>query len=293
MCDVSVMNQSVSLRVFSSSSKVISRPVTVARGQRLAMGELQADNLKDVNGVIGGYQISLNQGDVLPVSDSDDAYYIWDNDSPLHSPVFENEFQLESVTLNRPSVERVGGAYYLVMQPEFQVSFSTATHSARLGEIRLVESERFFTLDNGESLTITDTQEMGAPVLYLQHRDDTAVVRQETDLQLQGTDREYFFGESVSQKIPDYINNVAVTSVTVLERFTSYFMQQVLSTPDQSIWVPVCAPISWGWSIRVGRRFDQEWDILRRKLMLPTVGHDGWEMPSWRSNLVQSASEHF
>ena len=287
------MNQSVSLRVFSSSSKVISRPVTVARGQRLAMGELQADNLKDVNGVIGGYQISLNQGEVLPVSDSDNAYYIWDNDSPLHSPVFENEFQLESVTLNRPSVERVGGAYYLVMQPEFQVSFSTATHSARLGEIRLVESERFFTLENGDSLTITDTQEMGAPVLYLQHRDDTAVVRQETDLQLQGTDREYFFGESVSQKIPDYINNVAVSSVTVLERFTSYFMQQVLSTPDQSIWVPVCAPISWGWSIRVGRRFDQEWDILRRKLMLPTVGHDGWEMPAWRSNLVQSASEHF
>ena len=293
MCDVSVMNQSVSLRVFSSSSKVISRPVTVARGQRLAMGELQADNLKDVNGVIGGYRISLNQGDVLPVSESDNAYYIWDNDSPLHSPVFENEFQLESVTLNRPSVERVGGAYYLVMQPEFQVSFSTATHSARLGEIRLVESERFFTLENGDSLTITDTQEMGAPVLYLQHRDDTAVVRQETDLQLQGTDREYFFGESVSQKIPDYINNVPVASVTVLERFTSYFMQQVLATPDQSIWVPVCAPISWGWSIRVGRRYDQEWDILRRKLMLPTVGHDGWEMPTWRSNLVQSASEHF
>ncbi|MBA53506.1 MAG: hypothetical protein CMK89_03540 [Pseudomonadales bacterium] len=293
MCDVSVMNQSVSLRVFSSSSKVISRPVTVARGQRLALGELQAENLKAVHGVIGGYRISLSQGEVLPVNEADDAYYIWDNDSPLHSPLFENEFQLESVTLNRPSVARVGGACYLVMQPEFQVSFTTATHSARLGEIRLVESERFVTLENGDSLTITDTQEIGAPVLYLQHRDDTAVVRQETDLQLQGTDREYFFGESVSQKVPDYINSVAVSSVTVLERFTSYFMQQVLSTPEQSIWVPVCAPISWGWSIRVGRRYDQEWDILRRKLMLPTVGHDGWEMPTWRSNLVQSASEHF
>ncbi|RLT94728.1 MAG: hypothetical protein D9N11_15440 [Ketobacter sp.] len=293
MCDVSVMNQSVSLRVFSSSSKVISRPVTVARGQRLALGELQAENLKAVHGVIGGYRISLSQGEVLPVNEADNAYYIWDNDSPLHSPLFENEFQLESVTLNRPSVARVGGACYLVMQPEFQVSFTTATHSARLGEIRLVESERFVTLENGDSLTITDTQEIGAPVLYLQHRDDTAVVRQETDLQLQGTDREYFFGESVSQKVPDYINSVAVSSVTVLERFTSYFMQQVLSTPEQSIWVPVCAPISWGWSIRVGRRYDQEWDILRRKLMLPTVGHDGWEMPTWRSNLVQSASEHF
>lgn len=293
MCDVSVMNQSVSLRVFSSSSKVITRPVSIARGQRLSMGELKAENLKDVNGVIGDYRISLNCGEVVPVNQTQGTYYIWDNDSPLHSPVFENEFQLESATLNRPSVERVGGHYYLIMQPEFQVSFSTATHSARLGEIRLVESERFITLENGDSVVITDTQEIGTPVLYLQHRDDEQVVRQETDLQLQGTDREYFFGESVSQRIPENINGVAVACVTVLERFTSYFMQQVLATPGQSIWVPVCAPIAWGWSIRVGRRFDQEWDILRRKLMLPTVGHDGWEMPAWGCNLVQSASEHF
>ena len=287
------MNQSVSLRVFSSSSKVISRPVSIARGQRLPMGELKAESLKDVHGVIGGYEISLNRGDVSKVKDEDGSYYIWDNDSPIHSPVFENEFQVEAATLNRPSVERVGGHYYLIMQPEFHVSFSTATHSARLGEIRLVESERFFTLENGDSITITDTQEIGEPVLYLQHCDDQTVVRQESDLQLQGTDREYSFCESVSQHIPEQVNGIGVTSVTVLERFTSYFMQQVLSAPGQSIWVPVCAPIGWGWSIRVGRRYDSEWDILRRKLMLPTVGHDGWEMPTWRSNLVQSASGHF
>ncbi|MEE2733062.1 MAG: hypothetical protein VYA55_19740 [Pseudomonadota bacterium] len=287
------MNQSVSLRVFGTSSKVITRPVTVARGQRLPIGDLDSACLRDVSGVIGDYRISLEQGAVVPLTDSDAAYYIWDNDSPLHTPVFENEFQLEAATLNRPVVERIAGESYLVMQPEFHVRFSTATHSARLGEIRLLESERFITLKNGDSLTISDTQEVGAPVLYLQHKEDQAILRQETDLQLQGTDREYFFCESVSQRIPEQVNGVEVSSVTVLERFSSYFMQQVMSVPDQSIWVPVCAPVAWGWSIRVGRRFDQEWDILRRKLMLPTVGHEGWEMPTWCSNLALSATEYF
>jgi len=286
------MNQSVSLRVFSATSKVITRPATVARGQCLSLGKLAAVDLADIHGVIGGYRLSAQRGEVLPVHE-DTGYYIWDNDSPLYSPVVENEFQLESATLNRPVVERVGGQYFLILQPEFNVRFTTATHSARLGEIRLVQSERFYTLENGASLTVTDTREVGEPVLYLQHTKDRMVVRQETPLQLQGADREYAFNESVNQPIPEQVAGIGVTSVTVLEHFTSYFMQQVMSVPEPAIWVPVCAPIHWGWSIRAGRRHDREWDILRRKLMLPTVGHDGWEMPTWCSNLVQCASEYF
>jgi len=286
------MNQSVSLRIVSSSAKVMSRPATVARGQLLPLGDMNAATLNTVNGVVGGFNLSLDSAELLPVAD-EGGYYIWDNDNPLYAPAVENEFQLESTTLNRPAVERVGGAYFLVLQPEFHVSFSTATHSARLGEIRLLESERFYTMEDGSSITITDTQEIGSPVLYRQTRDDQRVVRQVTDMQLQGTEREYFFGECVNQPIPEQIDGVAVACVTVLEQYTSYFMQQVLSQSEPSIWVPVCAPISWGWSIRVGRRHDQEWDILRRKLMLPTVGHEGWSMPTWRSNLVHCATGHF
>jgi hypothetical protein len=287
------MNQSVSLRIVSSKSRVISRPATVARGELLPVSqELTPQTLNTVNGVVGGYNLSLERAEVLPVTD-DSGYYIWDNDSPLYSPAVENEFQLESATLNRPAVERVGGAYYLVMQPEFNVSFFTATHSAHLGEIRLVESERFYTLEDGSSITITDTQEVGGPVLYRQHRNDSRLIRQPTPLQLQGTEREYFYGESVCQHIPDQIGGVAVSCVTGLEQYTSFCMQQVMSVPKPAIWVPVCAPISWGWSIRVGRRYDTEWDIVRRKLMLPTVGHEGWLMPTWNSNLVQCATEYF
>lgn len=286
------MNQPVSLRVVSATSKVITRPASVARGQCLSLGKLSADELADINGVVGGYTISSVRGETLPVQPRT-GYYIWDNNNPLHSPVVENEFQLDSATLNRPVIERVGGQSFLIMQPEFNVHFTTATHSARLGEIRLVMSERFYTLENGDCLTITNTREIGEPVLYLQNSDDRAVIRQETTLQLQGTDREYAFGEHVRQPMLEQMNGVAVTRLTVRERFASYFMQQVMSVPEPAIWVPVCAPIRWGWNIRVDRQPDQEWGIVRRKLMLPTVGHTGWEMPTWCGNLVQSATEYF
>jgi len=287
------MNQPVSLRVVSPTSKVIARPASVARGQCLSLGKVSEDELLDINGVVGGYAISSDRGETLPVQQRS-GYYIWNNDSPLHSPVVENELQLESATLNRPAIEWLAGQRFLIMQPEFNVRFTTATHSARLGEIRLVTSERRYTLDNGDNVAITDTREIGAPVLYLRNSEDRTVVRQRTTLQLQGSDREYAFGESIRQSIPEQINGVAVTNLTVLERFTSYFMQQVMSVPEPAIWVPVCAPIDWGWSIRADcRRHDKQWEIVQRKSMLPTVGHNGWEMPTWCSNLVHCATGHF
>jgi hypothetical protein len=55
------------------------------------------------------------------------------------------------------------------------------------------------------------------------------------------------------------------------------------------IWVPALTPVMWGWSIRVGRRTDGEWGILRRKLLMPTSLDAGPELPLWQTDTYQIA----
>lgn len=45
-------------------------------------------------------------------------------------------------------------------------------------------------------------------------------------------------------------------------------------------------PVTWGWSICVAKNGADEWAIVRRKLMLPTVGHEGLQLPHWHNQLI-------
>jgi hypothetical protein len=103
-----------------------------------------------------------------------------------------------------------------------------------------------------------------------------------------GESQPYRISSTISQAIPEQWHGQAVVDLVVMERYSSYLLQRAtLAEDNQTLWTPLYFPISWGWSIRAGRRYDGEWDIMRRKLMLPITGQDGLQFPLWRDNSLQ------
>ena len=72
--------------------------------------------------------------------------------------------------------------------------------------------------------------------------------------------------------------------MTILEQYQTYFLQRELPFSQDNIWTPTCAPVSWGWSIRIARRHDGEWGIARQKLLMPALDHNGLALPAWEGN---------
>jgi len=193
-----------------------------------------------------------------------------------------NHLRLDDMQLQGPDLSSDGENTYLWLAPSFDFHFITDQQAAGLGVIHLVQSRRFAVLEDGTEYPLLETDDN--TVLYLT-ADDDEVVKPVITLQDKGLNQSYNYGCTVSQMIPDEIAGQAVTSLTVLEQYTSYFMQHPLPQGERaSIWLPVYAPISWGWSIRVARRFDGDWSIQRRKLILPTCGHEGTQLPLWKNN---------
>ena len=252
-------------------------------------------------GLISGVDYGVRDGCVLPPRGTD-RLFLWDWDAlpagDEGSALASNSLQLLHPTLVGPDIvegPNAGGAghtYWLTVKAEFPLIYRSSDFAARLGEIRLVESQRFFTLQDGTRQPLLDTGD--EPALYLEPGEEPTVLRQQTPWQPQGESVDYRFDYRISQRLPVEVGGQLVQSVTVLEQFTSYFLERPWSgCPGDSVWVPAMAPVSWGWSMRAESGESEPdgsgtgrsgWQITRRKLMLPTVGHEGWSLPEWSSN---------
>ncbi len=232
--------------------------------------------------LIGGFHFDSHCGETLPVTETGPVY-CWDSLSPPGATIAENEFQLLSASLEGLAIETGIDCAMLSISPHFAIRFTTRACAAQLGEIRLVSAKRFATDTDGMQHTLLDTGD-AAPVLYLEDEHDTTLIRQRSDWQARDSEAHFNFDYRVGQVLQRDMLGLKVQSVTVLEQYSSFFMQRALAAGARdALWVPACAPVSWGWSLRVEPEAEG-WIITRRKLIPPVVGHDGWQMPQWQGN---------
>jgi hypothetical protein len=262
---------------------------------------LDQDDHLQLDGLIADYQLSSEAGLIIPLDTS--AYcehgFLLDtqlvqpklhtylkNSHPLSVSPYQNRLTILESGLIGPEVISHSEHTQLSIKPYFRLQWHTEAFASQLACVRLVEATRSLHLDTGEILTLLDTEtaKSGA-VLYLPPDDHTAVLTPVTQFQAQSLQQKLSFSTTISQVIPEQIQAKGVVSLTVLEKYTDYFMQNAApAQPEQAIWTPVHLPISWGWSIRVQKRFDGVWDIFRKKLILPSVSTEIATLPSWRSN---------
>lgn len=254
------------------------------------------------SGTVGDYQVSLQHAGIEPVRVEDGSAHVYfydtearlqgfpwhlsNNNGPSNNvekyQVQGNVFNLLATEMTGPEIIENGQQTLLSMQPVFHLHYDTVAYAAQLGVVHLVQSQRLITLENGAQHWMLDTQE---PVLYLHEKSAIEPVIHIGSGQKKSQSQNHDYHFSLEQTIPEQLDGEAVESVTVLEQYQSYFMQRECSNQTTPvIWTPLLARVTWGWSIRVGRRADGEWAILRRKIIRPTVGNDGLELPQWQSN---------
>ena len=195
-----------------------------------------------------------------------------------------------------PELIQVEDLTRLRMQPIIDLDYQADYFPAQVAELRVVASQRFLALHNGQTQVLTQTDETLGPALVL-----SPLLRQENDAELLTQlfapvllhGRQQLRADTpVFQTIIAEYNGEAVASVTVLEQYTSYFLQRYNDTQRLGCWVPALPPVTWGWSIRVAKNGADEWAIVRRKLMLPTVGHEGLQLPYWQCLLTPTDQGH-
>lgn len=268
---------------FSGNARKSAHSTTLYPGRRYYVENRNCSVLNSTQSVLGNYRITTKCAEIVPLIPQTataelSSCFFWDSDvdvanlkggitPALTVPLLRlsdchlktNHLQLNDISLNGPEVIVCGECTELTLTPRFDVSFVTDSHAARLGAIHLVQSTRIITLENGFQISLLDTGHEPTPVLYLESRLDDQPIKLIAIMQEQETVREYSLTPQISQRIPEELDGVAVETVTVLEQYHSYFMQRPVTTEAaEAVWIPVYAPITWGWSVRVGRRPDGE-----------------------------------
>ena len=307
------------LKLVSSRPKPVIHQIqpmaTLHAGCRYPVSIQNASVLNTTHGVVGEYQIGSSHARIIPVPaetsiDQNCVCCFWDTDVdlfrletsilneatgqsiPLQDCALKsNRLIMNSQSMDAPQLLYEGGDATLMMSPRFDFTLSTDSYTAQIGVIHLVQASRFITLHNGTVINILNTHDKEVPVLYLENQQDEQPVKLVLAQQEIGVTREHSYACTVSQHIPEKFEGEAVATVTVLEQYQSYFMQRAIPFDDHlNMWIPIHAPILWGWSIRVGRRGDEEWGILKRKQILPTTGHDGMQLPEWNDNTINCSN---
>ncbi|MCQ8103751.1 hypothetical protein NP590_06510 [Methylomonas sp. SURF-2] len=256
------------------------------------------------NGLIGSYTLSTDATHIKAVDllAGPARGFVWDVDllperirQALQSGADQpratefNHLKLLDTRMAAPEVRLSGHRPSLTISPRFELEWHTPAHASQLGIVQLVESTRAAMLANGESVSLLDTESAGNdPVLLLDDPADSTAVKPLCGFQARGRHQRFEFCPAASQGIPDEIDGQAVASLSVLEKYTLYFMQNAdPMQPDSYIWVPVHLPIVWGWSIRVQQRYDGVWDVFRKKLIMPTPSTEAPALPRWRGNSLR------
>lgn len=249
-----------------------------------------ATELSNQQAMISAYSLKPNCAIVSPLQ-ADAAGFIWDSQGLPGLATAENECLMLDSGLGDLTIEEGIRSNLLTVTPSFTLRYKTSAFPAKLGEVRLVTSQRFVTDVNGGRHVLVDTQDAGGPVLFVEDRDDFSVIKQITPWQSLDEEREYRFDYRISQSLQNTCCGVPVQSITVLEQYTSYFLQRAMAAKSsETIWVPAYPPMNWGWSLRVEPEQD-DWVITRRKLILPMEGQEGLQLPRWRSNLLVHTTE--
>ncbi|MBD9356077.1 hypothetical protein [Methylomonas albis] len=285
----------------------LSKPVIQAGHRYHIDTEKLADNsLGDLehdlqNGLLGHYRLSVEQAETTAVNiqESPVQAFVWNSDllsnklkNCFHNTsanpqlAGHNHLTLLDTSTAAPEVSVVDNTPTLRMTPCFELEWMTAAYASQLGVVQLVESTRTVHFTDGETMTLIDTETVGNdPVLYLSDTANNLPVTPLGAFQQQSQQQRLVFSQAVTQAIPSEIAGNSVASVSVLEKYTVYFMQNAgPDRPDHYIWVPVHLPIVWGWSIRVQQRYDGVWDIFRKKLIMPSVSTEAPALPLWHSN---------
>jgi len=196
-----------------------------------------------------------------------------------------NNIEITRQALEGPQLITDNGDTRLSLSLLIDFTFATANYAAQLAVIHLVEATRFLSLENGKQASLLNTQEQESPVLYLENPADEQALKLIGAPQPLATKQSYSYQLGLEQLIAEQYEGDKVETVTVLEQYRSFVMQRAVPFDESAnIWTPIYAPLLWGWSIRVGRRVDGEWGILKRKLILPTPGNDGLQLPEWEDN---------
>ena len=261
--------------------------------------------VSDLHGICGGFMASCQQGGTLPPQSNKEGFYcfLWDSDNELgrnisslktttgkqvamHDRIsaLSNRFVLTNSSLCKPELQGQANTQQLTLRAGFEFRYSADVMNACLGVINLVESHCFAILEDGKQHTLQDSGEENM-ALYLGKGNDATAIQLVLQLEQDQT-KEQRYEAQVTHNIPESIGGIAVESLTVLEQYQSFFMQRELPFTAENIWTPAYAPISWGWSMRIARRYDGEWGIARQKLLMPTLGQNGLEMPAWHGNIV-------
>ncbi|AEG00614.1 hypothetical protein [Methylomonas methanica] len=252
-------------------------------------------------GLVGAYRLELNASKIEAIDTSLNPMqcFIWDVDllTPRmrqalrvytdRAPATDyNQLTMLDISMATPDVRLIESLPTLTISPHFQLEWHTPAHASQLGIVQLVESTRTLQQANGNTVVLLDTEvDSNGPVLLLEDTLDRAVIKPVCGFQSQGERKRFEFSHTVSQTIPTELNGVATVSVSVLEKYTLYFMQN--ANPEQAdryIWVPVHLPVVWGWSMRVQQRYDGIWDIFRKKLIMPTPSTEAPALPRWQRN---------
>jgi len=265
------------------------------------------DVCEDMHGLCAGLDYNLHHGHVLPASTATQRhqYYLWDIDEELDTDKFSfsttegeaialppmanvltSHFVISHCTLREPQIIDHESTPQLTATAGFEFVFSTQLPAVRLGMLSLVESQCFAQLKNGERHILRDNDNE-QPRLYLpaagnQYAVPCPILDAESGMAPSQDQLEI----RLAWSLPQHLDGQETETLTVQEQYTSFFMQRELPFSQDNIWTPVCAPISWGWSMRVAKRSDGDWCIVRQKLLTPAVGHNGLVMPEWEGNIA-------
>jgi hypothetical protein len=255
------------------------------------------------HGICADFSYSADSGGVtkLTSNKANTHAFLWDSDglanvtgstlvSPAgerisittNTPVANNRFVLSNTRLGKPTLQTSSNAQQLAINAEFDYAYTADQIDARLGVLNLVESHCFLLLEDDQQHDLLNTNEQA--VLFLANDDQSNAISPIIDASKSDETLKQSWQLNLSHSIPEQLNGIAMETLTVLEQYQTFFMQRELPFSDENIWTPACAPISWGWSMRIARRHDGEWGVARQKLLMPAAGHNGMEMPSWKNN---------
>ncbi len=254
-----------------------------------------------LHGICGGQDYTRHYGRML--SAMDNLCFVWDVDGELTSEepvlcsaegeaftltpttkILTSHFVFSHSALCEPKIIHPETGPQLTTTANFDFVFNTTLQAVHLGLLSLVETQCFAQLKNGERFTLRESGE-GNPVLYLTDSiGPHDVITSILEINGSADSLQHSHRITLTQPIPDQLEGSEVETLTVLEQYTTFFMQRELPFSQENIWTPLCPPVTWGWSMRVAKRHDGDWCIVRQKLLTPTVGHNGLEMPVWEGN---------
>lgn len=276
-------------------------------GRKYAVASSQLAQAK--HGLCENFVFSDKEGEIKPASTNSKAIFLWDPDCELEPNAIEftdgndqqiayespsqlktNRFTLNNHSISQPQIIQEDSFQQLQAQIDLNFVYTPDQFAARLGIITLVNTNCFLTLKDGKKVSLIDSDDEA--VLYLEesHPADIVTPILETPQSTQAIEQRYSIALNI--KLNNTSHGSDYETLSLFEQYTTYIMHRETPFSDNNIWTPVCAPIAWGWSMRTGFRKDGDGCIIRQKLLPPTLGHEGLEMPCWENNnlaLIETA----